>query len=404
MKQQDHRPRQQSKSSHAGPGATVAFHQPVQFRKDHAGDDDAFVFSTTAPAAFHLPVQRKDSGLATKAGPVAQLKTTIKHTVGTVPLGETTFMVGKKMEAKLDPDDWVKGSATTADNYEWMKSIRAYYGPAGVIRGHLLNHDLGGYGVPENLYPISSMANSEHSNRVEQNVKEALSESASDKKSIIEYDVKVNEKGPSGAPYETAEFECRWTDQDGDEKNETIESKLNVDKGWGGKSSTVKKSPAKWRHGSRRGEEDIDREIDHYGSIEMDYSGLGLNSKNLKELRSRSVLSGGISNVQDWKEAIAMLGNEIDELGGLDQDADIFKKGYSYYEWLIGEITDIENNAGSDKNKLETEMGKLTSRESARMMNNLKALRQVRIYEQDGIDTEANFTVEEDDVDMEIVD
>ncbi|TND02441.1 MAG: hypothetical protein FD123_4114 [Bacteroidetes bacterium] len=371
---------------------------PAQFVKDSLPEALLPGFAAATLPVFQPPVQRNSQN-----GTVAQLTTSIKHTVGTIPFGGTTYMVGKKMQATLDPTDWVKGSATTADNYEWMKSIRAYYPAAGVIRGHLLNHDLGGYGVPENLYPISSMANSEHSNKVEQNVKGALSQTASESGTPITYNVTVNEKGPSKAPYETADFECKWTDEDGDEFEETISSKLTVDSGWGGKDKKAQVSPSKWRHGKRRGDEDIQKEIDN-DSIEIDYSGLGMTSTEQDELLTRTQESKSFTSVKDWKEAVAMLSNEIDELGNIDTGSDYFKKGKTYLKWITDEIKKIEDSAGTDKDKLEKGMVEFTNKESGRMMEVLKVLCMERIYQSEGIDSEANFTASDKGVDVMEID
>jgi hypothetical protein len=198
-----------------------------------------------------------------------QLATKIKHKAGTVPFSGQRFIVGKEMEATLDPNNPVTGSATTAGNYEWMRNMRAVYPGSGVIRGHLLNHDLGGYGVPENLYPISSIANSTHSDKVEQKVKKNLSESHKSTKKEIDYKVIVNEAGPLNQPYEKAEFQCSWTDKDGNNYSENIPSNLQTDSGWGGHSGK-EQSPQKWRHKDRRGEEDFSTLTQPLGKIELD--------------------------------------------------------------------------------------------------------------------------------------
>lgn len=322
--------------------------------------------------------------------PVYQLATKITHTVGTVPFAGKNYLVGKKMVASLDPDEVVTGSATTADNYDWMKGIRAYYGPAGVIRGHLLNHDLGGYGVPENLYPISSMANSEHSDQVEQKVKGALTDSAKGTKTPINYTVTVDEEGPVDVPYEKAAFECKWSDESGNVFEKRIESNLLTDKGWGGKSKGALKSPYAWRHGKRRGEENMDTPLGD-GRIVIDKSPLGL-FVDYDSLRDRTLDSKGISDVQDWEEAIKMISNELDELGALADPLDppkILIDGNNYLVYIQGEVVTATTNGT---------LAQLTVDKSEQMMNNLKAIRAERIYLQEGIDEELNEEI--NDIDM----
>lgn len=311
-----------------------------------------------------------------------QLATKITHTAGTVPFGGQSYLVGKKMTALLDPEDVVTGSATTADNYDWMKGIRAYYPAAGVIRGHLLNHDLGGYGVPENLYPISSIANSKHSNEVEQNVKGALSNSASGTKKIIKYEVDVREAGRSDIPYEKAAFVCNWTDEDGNDHNKTIESNLTTDSGWGGKSKSTLKSPSAWRHGKRRGEENMSVPVKKE-KIVIDTS-LMNPFEDYSALRSKTLDSKGISDTQDWEEALKMLENEILELASVADPSDPPKLLAQANKFLISIKSEVA------KAKKSNTLAQLTRDRSGQMMNNLKATRAERLYIQDGLDTELN--------------
>ncbi|WP_034292936.1 hypothetical protein [Herbaspirillum sp. RV1423] len=109
--------------------------------------------------------------LQAKSG-VAQLETVITHRAGSINFGGKNWAVGKKMEAKLDPFDPVKGTAT-GDNWTWMQSLSRTLKDK-MIRGHLLNHDLGGFAVPENLYPITHRANMDHKHKVEYPLKRAL--------------------------------------------------------------------------------------------------------------------------------------------------------------------------------------------------------------------------------------
>nr|WP_199066030.1 hypothetical protein [Chromobacterium sp. ASV5] len=118
------------------------------------------------------------------------------------------YKVGQRMDARLNPDDVVVGSAT-GPNWTWMQALRQRYAAANVVRGHLLNHDLGGRSVEENLYPISTSANGEHSRNVEVHVKEALADTkrlAWDQP--VEYSVQVQENAAHDPA--AARFVCDW--------------------------------------------------------------------------------------------------------------------------------------------------------------------------------------------------
>ncbi len=202
--------------------------------------------------------------IAGSTQPVAQLKTDIKHTTGTINVdGKGAHRpVGKGMYAKLDPDNPVRGSATGV-NSDWMKWIRNHYKKANVVRGHLLNHDLGGFGIEENLYPISTKANADHSAKVEQNVKGHLSDlyskTTSQNPGYVHYRVNVDEL----QSYEKAQFLCSW----GVEypigkwlvapKHEPIPSDLGNDSGGFGGGKKNKHSPFLWQHGTSKGGKEV---------------------------------------------------------------------------------------------------------------------------------------------------
>lgn len=98
------------------------------------------------------------------------------------------------------------------------------------IRGHLLNHNIGGPGEPFNLYPITANANSKHLQYVERGVKKwVLSEGKS-----ADYTVKVtgvdtthvNDGSKSG--YVNATFSCDASSNSGDSIQEDITSEYGV--------------------------------------------------------------------------------------------------------------------------------------------------------------------------------
>lgn len=73
------------------------------------------------------------------------------------------------MTAHLDPTDPVEGTGTSGKQENIMNLLgRAY------MRGHLLNHDLGGLGIASNLFPITYSENSAHKNNAELKVKNSL--------------------------------------------------------------------------------------------------------------------------------------------------------------------------------------------------------------------------------------
>ncbi|GAB5417885.1 MAG: hypothetical protein Crog4KO_23670 [Crocinitomicaceae bacterium] len=187
----------------------------------------------------------------------AQLATKIQHTVGSLNILDADRVVGVRMNAHLEPDDPVVGSAT-GKNTEWMQWIRKQHPKANVVRGHLLNHDLGGFAMEENLFPISTKANSDHSTEVEQKVKGALTW-ANSNEGHVDYSVNVNQQDS----YKKAQFQCDWAvydkygaKQDGEAKN--IQSELGKDVGGFGGWGKTKKSPVAWRHGKSKGGSEVD--------------------------------------------------------------------------------------------------------------------------------------------------
>ncbi|TXI36525.1 MAG: hypothetical protein E6Q59_09215 [Nitrosomonas sp.] len=173
---------------------------------------------------------------------VAQRATAIKHEAGSIKFGmpQEEQLVGKKMEAELDAADPVVGTAT-GTQWTWTRRLRNLFRGAGVVRGHLLNHDLGGHAIPENLYPISTKANSDHSARVEQPVKKLLNEAASnipiDNKGALKKDVATHYVHYSVTVAEDkaddptkATFKCSFGVGTNPKTQQDIRSELDADK------------------------------------------------------------------------------------------------------------------------------------------------------------------------------
>lgn len=125
--------------------------------------------------------------------------------------------VGKKMVAKLDKDKALLGSPANSDmQKELYSTLLLWYKPGkkGFVRGHLLNHDLGGPAVEPNLFPITGHANGLHESHVETPIKKIFFQK--DLKHAI-YTVDVNYAGGTkmtsdgeNAPNADASFNCTF--------------------------------------------------------------------------------------------------------------------------------------------------------------------------------------------------
>jgi len=102
---------------------------------------------------------------------IAQRQTRIDYTTQVLHIaGAGNWIVGKRMNALLDPNDSVIGSAT---NQKVQKGLIDKLGDD-YCKGHLLNHDLGGLAIAANLFPITHEMNTQHNNMAEEPVKHSL--------------------------------------------------------------------------------------------------------------------------------------------------------------------------------------------------------------------------------------
>ncbi len=106
-----------------------------------------------------------------------KLPTPIEHTDVTFrsdTLSTTGEKVGIFMEAEvLGPDHGLGGSPyQNATKQHIDTDMFNKFGKPKMFRGHLLNDNLGGPGNPENLFPITPMANSNHKTKIEEQVKQ----------------------------------------------------------------------------------------------------------------------------------------------------------------------------------------------------------------------------------------
>ena len=81
---------------------------------------------------------------------------------------EKQAVVGRRMKARLDPDDPIKGSlpSIAGNDAELYNRLTTGYATM-YYKGHLLNDNLGGLGVRENLFPLTGAANHAHLEQVE---------------------------------------------------------------------------------------------------------------------------------------------------------------------------------------------------------------------------------------------
>jgi hypothetical protein len=169
------------------------------------------------------------------------------------------------------------GSATGAQ-WTWTRALRNRDGirGAGVVRGHWLNHDLGGEAILANLYPISTKANSHHSADVEQPAKQLMHDAekkiraandgrlVDDPNYYVYYDVTVAETIDHDPV--SARFDCSFG-IGGYGKHKTIHSHLKLDRdkyvaAAGLQPGKPKVAPlAAWAHGTRRHNDNVSEAV-----------------------------------------------------------------------------------------------------------------------------------------------
>ncbi len=122
-----------------------------------------------------------------------------------------TAIAGKKVDALLDTEDQVKGSTPGSGKHY------AIYKNYGLIKGHLLNENLGGMGVPQNLFPIDASANAMHKNNIEIPAKSNFlkihehnsKQKKDDEKFLFHYSIAVK-NAKDFHKDRRAEFQCLW--------------------------------------------------------------------------------------------------------------------------------------------------------------------------------------------------
>lgn len=199
-------------------------------------------------------------------------------------------VVGIKMEADLDPQDPIKGSEPGDGVQFGIMSSLKNSGIKRMIRGHLMNGQMGGLGIAANLFPITAHANSKHKSYMENYVKGQLYE---EKKNPLQrhiyYNVQVvPQSKPHAAGWSSidVDFVCHANNGKGGgwQRNITIQSRPTTDvknkgsEGGPSKNPDLKgkaegKSPAPW---GQAGDGYDEKDTDHQDSIkrsEFDISG-----------------------------------------------------------------------------------------------------------------------------------
>lgn len=149
--------------------------------------------------------------------PVFQRKTEIHYNTKAFHLdGQKREVAGYQMKATLDPKEPVHGSSPGSSVQSDLMQNLKDRGYKRMIRGHLLNGQLGGLGIAANLFPITSQANSKHKNYVENKIKDKVNQGY-----LVNYSVNVNSAYDITNP--NADFVCHanaagWT------LNQTIHS------------------------------------------------------------------------------------------------------------------------------------------------------------------------------------
>lgn len=160
------------------------------------------------------------------SGKVIQAKTTIEYG----PLKTFTFQasnmnqpvtgeVGSAMRANLDPKDSRTGTDTGGSNaYNNLFSALQSKTASTWVRGHLLNHDLGGVAHYNNLFPLTTAANGEHYQEVEKQVKHWIASN-----NEVHYEVWAYQQGTDGS----GKFDCLAYPTSGKHQGDRIEKTIH---------------------------------------------------------------------------------------------------------------------------------------------------------------------------------
>lgn len=217
-------------------------------------------------AASREDAQRRSIAFPAPGAPV-QMTTSIKYgNLQEIHFGSKKGHVGTTMSAYLDPQDERTGTDTSSSSaFSGLFNELQANTNSTWVRGHLLNHDLGGIAHFNNLFPITTAANGEHKFEVEYPVKHWLNNDCE-----IQYDMQAIPHAPFDTTCANGSFVCSaevkkgHSDFKGKKVDKTIHS-LMTKKNWTrkleGNKSKQTNSFAETVHGNNN---DIFR--DTYGS------------------------------------------------------------------------------------------------------------------------------------------
>ena len=160
--------------------------------------------SEPAAGGVHAPVQRKNTIVDNPADATnknapgtgeGQLQESSGKIAPMVRFGGLHNDCGTEMEAVLIPSDDMGGTEPKAGTWPSWWAAAAPADTKYWVRGHLLNHNLGGPGEKRNLTPITKKANSQHHSLVEKAAKLAM---AQGKGLYYKVTAKYDSNGPGG--------------------------------------------------------------------------------------------------------------------------------------------------------------------------------------------------------------
>lgn len=130
--------------------------------------------NTLVAFSINPELEKDKDDIVAKGRGIAGMQTEIIYRTGRIPGSPDT--VGVEMEAVVLGPDHPSGSGPSGQD-DLMGRLVTNSGDSDqrYIKGHLLNDQVGGVGLPQNLFPITSRANGEHEATVENKVKTWIS-------------------------------------------------------------------------------------------------------------------------------------------------------------------------------------------------------------------------------------
>jgi len=193
--------------------------------------------------------------------------------------GSKSDKVASWMNAELDPQDVATGTDTSSASGVVGHDLYVALGNntgSSWVRGHLLNHDLGGVAFYNNLFPITSSANREHYHEVEKQVKYWVANG-----NTVKYNVAANQLGKDGK----GEFVCHAWQTTDDSFNTVKQNEPRIHK-------KILSSPAKVLSTRHYADQNKNRQVNAYSSVLHEQQN-GLLRDSIKSLQKS----------RDWQHA-----------------------------------------------------------------------------------------------------